>query len=249
MSIILKTQEEIQIMREGGKILAEILETLKKHTKAGIKTKELNSLAEELMRKFGVEASFKNYRGYPASICISVNDEVVHGIPGEREIKKSDIISIDCGVFYKGLHTDSAITILIPPVKPDIKKFVKAVQQALENGIAMAIPGNHVGDISNTIQKTVEKEGYSPVRNFIGHGVGKFVHEDPQIPNFGKKGKGPVLKPGMTLAIEPIINMGERYTKVLPDKWTAVTKDGSLCAQIEHTIVVTNKKPEILTRK
>lgn len=247
MSIILKTPEEIQVMHEGGKILAKILETLKTHTKAGVKTIELNNLAEELMREFGVEASFKNYRGYPASICTSVNEEVVHGIPGERELKEGDIISIDCGVFHKRLHTDAAITIFILPVAPEVKKFVKTVQQALENGIAEAIPGNHVGDISNAIQKTVEKEGYSPVRKFIGHGVGKFVHEDPQIPNFGKKGKGPVLKPGMTLAIEPIINMGKRYTKILSDKWTAVTVDGSLCAQIEHTVIVTNKKPEILT--
>ena len=248
MSIVLKTEAEIEKMRQGGRILGQILKTLAEKVEPGISTLELDQTAAELFQKFQVQASFKGYRGYPAHICTAVNEEIVHAIPrADKILKNGDILSIDAGVFHEGLHTDSAITIPIGEISPETQKFVRTTQKALDLAIETAKPGNTVGDIGHIIQKTVEKEGYSAVRNLTGHGIGAKLHEPPQVLNFGRPGQGTSLKPGMTLALEPIINQGQRYTKVLDDKWTIVTQDGSLSCQIEHTVVVTNNGAEILT--
>lgn len=244
----IKTPEEIAKMREGGLILAQILHELALATKIGIKTEELNLKADALMSKYDVAPSFKNYRRFPASICASVNEQVVHGIPGKRILQDGDILTIDCGVFHKGLHTDAAVTIMIGNVKPEVQSFVKTVQKSLEKAISVIKPGANVGDIGFTIQTLVESHGYSVVRDFTGHGVGRDLHEPPEICNFGKKGAGALLVPGMTLAIEPIIAMGKRFIDTLQDGWTTVTRDGLLACQVEHTVVVTPSGCEILTK-
>lgn len=245
--INIKTPAEIVAMRESGKILAEILHELALSTKIGVTTGDLNIKAEGLMSKFNVMPSFKGYHGYPASICTAVNEGVVHGIPGKYKFTDGDIVSIDCGVIHKSFHTDSAVTVMIGNVKPEVRTFVKTVQQSLEKGLDAIVPGAHVGDIGFAIQQWIESHRYSVVRDFIGHGVGKSLHEDPEVPNWGKKGKGPLLLPGMTIAIEPIIAMGGRYINVLSDGWTAVTRDSSPACQVEHTILVTPSGYEILT--
>lgn len=246
--IPIKTPDEIQAMREGGKILAQILHELAAAAKIGVRTEELNLKAEALMARYDVSPSFKGYRGFPAAICTSINEEVVHGIPGKRELKDGDIVKIDCGIMHKGLHTDASIAVLLGNVKPETRTFVNTIQKALEKGIAAAQPGAHVGDIGFAIQQMVEAHGYSPVREYIGHGVGRSLHEDPEIPNWGGKGKGSLLVPGMTLAIEPIIAMGKRFIDLKSDKWTAVTRDKMPACQIEHTIVITPSGYEVLTK-
>lgn len=248
MSIIIKSPEELAIMKNNGQILAIILESLKKAVQPGIKTEDLNMLAEELINKYHVQSSFKNYRGYPSYICTSLNEEVVHSIPSKRVIHSGDIISIDCGIFSDGFHVDATVVAYLEPLSPEIKKFLATVEQALQNAINIAIPGNKVGDISFSIESTVKKEGYSPVKELTGHGVGRTLHEPPPIPNFGKKNAGPALVPGMTIAIEPIVNFGERYIETLPDGWTIVTRDRSPSIQIEHTIAITKNGNEILTK-
>jgi methionyl aminopeptidase len=242
-----KTPEEIKSMREGGHILAEILHELAISTKIGMSTAELDVKAEALMGKYNVAPSFKHYHGYPASICTSINEGVVHGIPGKRTLNDGDIITIDCGVFHKGLHTDAAVTIMLGNVKPEVKKFVDTVQKSLEKAVGLIKPGVTVGDIGFAIQSLVESNGYSVVRDFTGHGVGRELHEPPEICNFGKKGKGALLVPGMTIAIEPIIAMGARFIDIMKDTWTAVTRDGSPACQVEHTLVVTPSGCEVLT--
>jgi methionyl aminopeptidase len=245
--IHIKTPEEIAAMREGGKILAEILHELALATKIGMRTEELNLKAEALMAKFNVAPSFKGYHGFPGVICTSVNEEVVHAIPGKRILQDGDIISIDGGVIHKGFHTDAAVTVMLGNVKPEIRTFVKTVQQSFEKGLAAIKPGAHIGDIGYAIQQWIESHGYSVVRDFIGHGVGRNLHEEPEVPNFGKKGKGPALIPGMVIAVEPIIAMGARFIDILGDKWTAVTRDSKPACQIEHTIAITLSGYEILT--
>lgn len=247
MNFNIKTQEEIKIMREGGQILAFILHTLATSAKIGMRTEELNLMAETLMAEKNVIPSFKGYKGYPAVICTSVNNEVVHSIPGKTTLRDGDIISIDCGIIHKGFHTDSAVTIMVGNVKPDVRKFVITVQQALEKGIDVVRPGIHVGDIGFAIQQWIESHGYSVIKDFVGHGIGKNLHEPPEIPNFGKKGKGQILVPGMTLAIEPIIAKGERFVDTKSDRWTAITRDGEVACQIEHTITVTPSGYDVLT--
>lgn len=244
----LKTPVQIAAMREGGKILAEILHELAVSIKPGMRTEELNIKAEAAMSRFNVDPSFKGYHGFPASICTCINEEIVHGIPGKRELSDGDIISIDCGIIYKGMHTDSAVAVMIGNVDPAVKKFVKITQLALEKAIAAVKPGNYIGDIGFAIQNLIESHGYSIIREYTGHGVGVALHESPEIPNCGKKGKGPLLVPGMTLAIEPIIGMGKRFSDVLKDDWTAVTRDGLPACQIEHTLVVTSSGCEVLTK-
>ncbi|MBI2464089.1 type I methionyl aminopeptidase [Candidatus Peregrinibacteria bacterium] len=243
----LKTQEEIAIMREGGKILARILHELAKKAQPGITTEMLDQEAEKLFTALKVKPSFKGYRGYPANICASVNEEIVHAIPGKRRLYEGDIITLDAGVLHKGFHTDSAVTVPVGTIKPEITTFLKIVESALYKAISIIRPGIKIGDLSELIQKTVEKKGYSAVRDLTGHGIGKTLHEPPMIPNFGKKNTGLSLIPGMTIAIEPIVNMGERFMKTLDDGWTIVTRDGSLSCQFEHTIVITTKGAEILT--
>lgn len=244
----IKTDEEIQAMREGGKILAKILHELALHVKSGMATEKLNTKAETMMAEYDVIPSFKGYRGFPTALCTSINEEIVHGIPGKRALKDGDILSIDCGVFYKGLHTDSAVTILVGNVAPDVREFVHAGQRALEKAFDVIRPGVYTGDIGFVIQHYVESHGYSIVRDFLGHGIGRSLHEKPEVPNFGKKGKGALLVPGMTIAIEPIIAMGNRFCKTLGDNWTAVTQDGKAACQIEHTILITPNGFEVLTK-
>ncbi len=252
MKVSLKSEQEIDIMREGGKILAEVLQVVADAVKPGITTGELDEIAEKEIRKRGAEPSFKNYSPtpgikYPASICISVNDEVIHGIPGDRKIQDGDIVGLDMGGKYKGYCTDMTETVMVGECDEEIKRLVRVTRDSLVAGIAQAKEGNKIGDIGFAIQKVAENAGFSVVRAFVGHGVGKSAHEPPEIPNYGKAGTGMVLRAGMTLAIEPMINMGDSEVEILDDEWTVVTVDGSLSAHFECTVVVTNGDPEILT--
>jgi len=244
----IKTASAIIAMREGGKILAKIVRELAHFAKAGMTTKALDREAERLMTEYDVIPSFKGYRGFPAVICTSVNEEIVHAIPGERVLMDGDLLKIDCGIIHRGLHTDHAVAVLIGTPSPEVRKFSGHVEQAMYKGIEQVKPGNKIGDIGSAVQHYVESQGYSIVRDFIGHGIGKNLHEPPEIPNYGKKGHGPALIPGMTICIEPIVAMGGRYAKTLPDGWTAVTQDGSFACQFEHTILVTENGHEILTK-
>lgn len=246
--IHIKTPEEIAKMREGGKILAEILHELALACRIGMRTEELNLMAETLIAKHNTAPSFKGYHGFPGVICTNINEEVVHAIPGKRTLKDGDIISIDGGVIHKGFHTDAAVTVLIGNVSPAVRTFVKTVQQSFEKALDSIKPGAHVGDIGYAVQHWIESHGYSVVHDFIGHGVGKNLHEPPEVPNWGRKGKGPALLPGMVIAIEPIIAMGARFVDIKPDKWTAVTRDSSHACQIEHTIAITSSGYEVLTQ-
>lgn len=246
--IQIKTADEIAAMREGGKILAEILHELATTARIGMTTRELNGRAEILMARNAVIPSFKGYRGYPAVICTSLNEEVVHSIPGNRAIRDGDILSIDCGIIYKNFHTDAAVAIMFGKVDPAVRKFVNTVQEALTSAIEAARPGAHVGDIGNIIYSHITSNGYSIVREFIGHGVGRSLHEPPEVPNEGKPGHGPALKPGMTLAIEPIVAMGKRFIDTKKDGWTAVTRDSQMACQIEHTVAITPAGCEVITK-
>ncbi len=248
MGIIIKSPREINLMRQAGRIVAQILGILVEAIKPGITTKKLDEIAEEEVKKYGAIPSFKGYRGFPASICTSVNEEVVHGIPGERVLKEGDIISLDFGAIYKGFHGDAAVTVGVGKISSEAERLIKTTQEALEAGIAAAREGAHLSDISAAIQFCAESNGFSPVREYVGHGIGREMHEAPQIPNFGPPGRGPVLKRGMTLALEPMLNAGDWHTKVLSDRWTVVTADGSLSAHFEHTIAITEGEAEILTK-
>ncbi|MGB9613637.1 MAG: type I methionyl aminopeptidase [Candidatus Margulisiibacteriota bacterium] len=234
-------------MRQAGRIAAEVLEELKKKVKVGITTKDLDKVAEELIRLKGAEPVFIGYRGYRHATCLSVNNEVVHGIPSERTLKDGDIISIDVGVKFDGYCGDTAATYPVGKVSSKVLKLLRVGKEALVAAIRQARWGNHLGDISYAIQRTAEKNGYSVVRDLYGHGLGRDLHEDPLVPNFGKAGEGPELKPGMVLAIEPMINMGGSKVKTLSDGWTVVTEDGSLSCHFEHTVLITERDPEILT--
>jgi len=246
--INIKTPEQIASQREGGRILAEILHELAICVQPGMKTEELNIKAQAAMSRFSVAPSFKGYKGYPAVVCVSVNEEVVHAIPGKRVINDGDILSIDCGVIFGGMHTDSAVTVLIGNVAPAIASFVRTVQRSFEKALDALQPGAHTGDIGFAVQQYIESHGYSVVRDFVGHGVGKNLHEEPEVANFGKKGKGALLVPGMVIAIEPIIAMGSRFVDILSDGWTAVTRDRKPACQVEHTIAITPSGYEVLTK-
>jgi methionyl aminopeptidase len=247
MGIIIKSPNEINIMRQAGRIVAAILAALTKEIRLGIDTGSLDAIAARMFQEYGARSSFKGYRGFPASICISVNEEVVHGQPGKRVLQEGDLISIDVGAIYNGFQGDAAITVGMGKISPEAKRLIDTARRCLEAGIAAAQEGAHLSDISAAIQFHAESAGFSPVREYVGHGIGRKMHEKPEIPNFGPPGKGPILKRGMTLALEPMINAGGWATKVLPDRWTVVTADGSLSAHFEHTIAVTNGVPEILT--
>ncbi len=247
--IILKSQQEIAKMAYAGRIVAEALEGLKSLVKPGITTIELDRFTEEFLRKKGAKPAFKGYRDYPSTICASINNQVVHGIPSDKVVLNSgDIISIDIGAVIDGFYGDAAITLPVGDISTEASRLLKITETALYEGIKMAIAGRRLSDISNAVQSCVEGNGYSVVRDFVGHGIGQSLHEEPQIPNFGRAGQGPRLKTGMTLAIEPMVNMGRWEIQILGDNWTAVTKDGSLSAHFEHTIVVTDDAPEILTK-
>lgn len=247
--IIIKSSEELKKIRKSCQIVARVIEELKIFLKEGLTTKQIELFIENLITKMQGFPAFKGYRGYPASACISLNEQVVHGIPSDKVfIKEGDIVSVDVGVIYDGFYGDAAYTYPVGRISEEAKRLLKVTEEALYKGIEQAKAGKRVGDISSAIQKHVESNGFSVVRAFVGHGVGRFLHEDPQIPNFGKEGMGPKLRKGMTLAIEPMVNAGTYEVKVLSDGWTAVTKDGSLSAHFEHTVVVTDNEPEILTK-
>lgn len=230
-------------------MVATVLEELKTYIKEGLTTKQIEQFIESLIFKMGGIPAFKGYRGYPASACISINEQVVHGIPSEKVfVKEGDIVSVDVGVLYENFYGDAAYTYPVGKITEEAKKLLEITEEALYKGIAEARIGNRIGDISNAIQRHVESHGFSVVRAFVGHGIGRSLHEEPQIPNFGTKGTGPKLKKGMTLAIEPMVNAGTHEVKILSDGWTAVTKDGCLSAHFEHTIAITENEPEILTK-
>lgn len=248
--IILKSEHEIEYIRQACKLTAETLQQLIAVAKPGVSTLELDQFAEEYIRSHGGEPSCKGYYGYPATICASINDEVVHGIPNaHRKLKNGDIISIDLVSSVNGYHGDSCVTIPIGKVKPQVMKLLKVTEESLFKGIEQAVVGNRVGDISHAVQTYCEKFGFGVVRDFVGHGLGREMHEDPQIPNYGPAGHGPLLKPGMVLCIEPMITMGTYEVQVLGDDWTAVTRDGKPATHFEHTVVVTENGPEILTMR
>ncbi len=246
--IIVKSKEEIRLIEKACKIAAGALEMLSQVIRPGIKTKELEDYAEAYIRAKGGIPAFKGYRGYPASICVSINNQVVHGIPSERVIKEGDIVSIDLGVVYEGYYGDAARSYAVEPVNERQRRLLEVAERALYIGIEKARPGNRVGDISAAIQNYVEKNGFSVVRAFVGHGVGRFLHEEPQVPNFGRPGRGPRLREGMTIAIEPMVNEGSPDVIILDDGWTAVTADGGYSAHFEHTVAITRDGAEILTK-
>jgi methionyl aminopeptidase len=248
MGIVIKSPREITIMREAGRIVAIILQRLAEEAKPGVTTAELDALCVEELAKHGAKASFKGYHGFPAHICTSVNEEVVHGIPDERVLKDGDILSLDAGTIFQGLQGDSAITVGVGEVSDKAQELMEATRGALHAGIEVAKPGGYLGDISAAIQHYAESRGFSVVRQYSGHGIGYQMHEDPSIPNFGEPGEGPVLKEGMTLALEPMLNVGGWETVVKDNQWTVVTADGSLSAHFEHTIAISDDGAEILTR-
>jgi len=244
---VLKSPEEIRTMHEGGKILARILKKVGCETRAGVNASYLNKLAELEIEKWGGEPAFKNYEGFPASLCVSINTEVVHAVPRGKIICSGDIVGLDLGLKYKNLYTDAAITVIVGKVSREIQQFVQDCRKALYLGIRQAKSGHHLGDISSTIQDFVEGKGYSVVKQLVGHGIGYQVHEEPRVPNYGQKGEGLLLQPGMTFCIEPMINIGEAQVKIKDDGHTFETMDGSLSAHFEHTVAITEKGCLVLT--
>jgi methionyl aminopeptidase len=235
-------------MREAGRILASVHEELEKALKPGMSTMDIDRLGEEMIRSYGCIPSFKDYNGYPASICVSVNDEVVHGIPSKKRIlHEGDIVSLDAGVIYHGYHSDAARTHAVGEISPEAAQLIRVTRESFFEGIKYAKAGNHLNDISSAIQAYAEKFGYGVVRDLVGHGIGSHLHEDPEVPNFAQKKKGILLRPGMTLAIEPMINMGRADVEWLDDDWTVVTDDGSLSAHYENTVLITEGEPELLS--
>lgn len=248
MPISIKSEREIQLMRESGKILASVMKELEDEISEGISTLDIDKKCYELIKKYGCTPSFLNYNGYPASICVSVNDQVVHGIPNKKKIlKNGDIVSLDCGVIYEGYHSDAARTLAVGEISDEAKRLIEVTRQSFFEGIKYAREGCHLYEISAAIQKYVEANGYSVVRDLVGHGIGRNLHEEPQIPNFALKRRGPVLKAGMTLAIEPMVNQGRYDVYWEDDDWTVVTADGSLSAHYENTVLITEGEPELLT--
>lgn len=248
MAVTIKSPREIELMREAGRILAKTHEELAKNLRPGMSTWDIDHMGEEIIRSYGCIPSFKNYNGYPASICVSVNDEVVHGIPHkEHFLDEGDIVSLDAGVIYKGYHSDAARTYGIGEIDDDAKKLIEVTRQSFFEGIKFAKAGNHLNDISAAIQKYAESFDFGVVRDLVGHGIGSHLHEDPEIPNFARKRKGILLQPGMTLAIEPMITEGSYEVVWLDDDWTVMTEDGGWAAHYENTILITEGEPEILS--
>ena len=245
---MLKNANQLARMRNAGRIVAETLALIREHAKPGVTTLELDRIAEKYIRAQGAIPAFKGYNGFPATLCTSVNEQVVHGIPGLRSLESGDIISIDCGALIEGYFGDAAVTLPIGEVSEDVQKLLRVTEESLLLGIAQANAGNRLYDVSNAIQTHVESNGFSVVRDYVGHGIGKAMHEDPQIPNFGKPGRGPRLEVGMALAIEPMVNMGTYEVQTLKDRWTVVTKDNRPSAHFEHTVAITENGLEILTR-
>lgn len=246
--IIIKSEDEIARMRKPNRIVAELLDHFQKLIHPGVTTKELDTKAEEFIRKRGGEPAFKGYHGYPATVCASINEEVVHGIPCGRRLKEGDIIGIDLGVVMDGFYGDAARTFAVGEIDAEAKRLMEVTEASLYKGISQAVAGNRLYDISHAVQQHVESAGFSVVRDFVGHGIGRQLHEDPQVPNYGPPNQGPKLEEGMALAIEPMVNEGTWQVKVLKDGWTVVTADGRRSAHFEHTIVITGNGPEILTK-
>ena len=234
-------------MKEGGRILAAIMEELKKQVKPGVTTRYLDKVAEDLVLKYRAKPSFRGYQGFPANLCTSVNQELVHCLPSDRKLKEGDIISLDFGILFKGFHTDMAITVPVGEVSPEVLRLIRVTKKALKRGIKKAKPGNTFGDIGNTIQRYVEGQGYNVVRDLCGHGIGKNLHEDPQIPNYGRRKSGPKIKVGMTFCIEPMVIVGDWHLKKAKDGYGYQTRDNSLCCHFEHTIAVTENDCQVLT--
>jgi len=251
--IAIKSRREIELMREIGHHTAEILLELRERAQPGVTTGELDEIAARALEKRGLNSPFLGYAPggvapYPAVLCASVNEVSVHGIPGARTLREGDIISLDFGVEYRGWHGDSAVTIAVGEVSPEARRLMETTHDALEKGIEQMVPGKRLSDIGHAVQCRAEREGYGVVRQFVGHGIGREMHEPPQVPNYGRPGRGPRLRAGMVLAIEPMVNVGSEKVRVLKDEWTAVTTDGSLSAHFEHTVLITDDGPEVLTR-
>jgi methionyl aminopeptidase len=248
--IILKSLQEIEKIRKASLVVADVLDHIRRMVRPGMSTQYLDEIAEQLILAAGAKPAFKGYRGYPKTLCTSINNEVIHGIPSKDVVlKQGDIISIDVGAISEGFYGDAAITLPVGVIAPAAEKLIRATEESLARGIAQAQPENHLYDISHAVQSYVESQGYSVVREFVGHGIGRNMHEDPQLPNFGDPGKGPKLRSGMVLAIEPMVNAGVSDTVVTEDNWTAITADGSLSAHFEHTIAIMPDGPWILTKK
>jgi methionyl aminopeptidase len=246
--IILKSKSEIEKMRVAGRIVAEALQELVRAVRPGVSTLELDALAERAIRARGAVPAFKGYRGFPKTLCVSINEQVVHGIPSKRRLKEGDIVGLDLGAKWDGYYGDAAVTIPVGSITPVAESLLATAREALYLGIKEISPGQHVSDISHTIQRYAEGQGYSVVRAFVGHGIGTALHEEPQVPNFGPPGRGPRLKVGMVLAIEPMVNIGDADVEIMDDGWTVITADGQLSAHFEHTVALTEAGPEILTR-
>jgi methionyl aminopeptidase len=244
---IIKTPKELALMRQSGRFLAEILAILREKVAIGMTTAELDIIAEQAIKDRKILPAFKGYRGFPACLCISINNEIVHGIPGPRVMQDGDVVSIDAGVIYRGYYSDSAITVVLGASTPEKDRLVATTRDGMMDGIAQAGPGARMGDVSAAVQKHADAVGLGVIRKYVGHGVGRSLHEEPAVPNFGTKGTGLVLRPGMCLAIEPMFTLGDYNTREMPDGWTVCTADGSLAAHWEHTIAVTDNGPEVLT--
>ncbi len=247
--ISLKTKHEIDLMARAGRLLASVLPPLAEACEPGVKTIELDEIADRLIRDGGAVPGFLGYNGFPRSMCVSINEEAVHGIPGNRKIKNGDLVSLDLGLVLEGFWADVGITVGVGDITPEGRRLIDVTRDALDIGISKAQPGGWLGDISSAIQTYVESQGFSVIRQFVGHGIGRNMHEDPQVPNFGRPGTPPRLKPGMTLAIEPMVNAGSYEVYMKPDGWTICTADGSLSAYFEHTVAITESGPIVLTRE
>ena len=245
--VVIKTSDDLARMRVSNRLAARVRDEVAKWIRPGVTTREIGAYAADLIRQAGGQCAFLGYRGFPGTICISVNDEVVHGIPGPRRVEIGDIVSLDIGVLINGFFGDTATTVMVGVTDPGWIRLVRVAQQALHAGVEKAVCGNRVSDISYAVQSTVEKAGFTVVRDFVGHGIGRELHEDPQVPNYGKPGKGVLLRTGMTLAIEPMVNMGKASVKVMEDGWTVRTRDRKPSAHFEHTVAISNAGPEILT--
>ena len=246
--ITIKSPQEMQAMRRAGKIVGATLSVLREALRPDMKTRDLDAIANREIRRLGGKPAFKGYRGFPATICTSVNEEIVHGIPGGRTIKEGDLVKMDVGAVVDGFIGDAAMTVGAGEISDEARELIEVTRLALEEGIKASVEGARVGDIGEAIQTFAESKGYSVVREYVGHGIGRFLHEEPQVPNYGPPGRGPLLRQGMTIAIEPMVNIGDWHTRLLDDQWTVVTADGTLSAHFEHTIAITDAGPEVLTR-
>jgi methionyl aminopeptidase len=248
--IVLKSPREIELMRRAGRVLADVMDHLESTVRAGMSTLEIDEEVEAFLSRRGARSAFKGYRGFPATVCVSINEEVVHGIPSpHRRLKEGDIVGLDLGCVVDGYYADCAFTLAIGEVPAPVRRLLEVTRESLERAIEQCRPGRRLGDVSHAVQRHVEAHGFSVVRAFVGHGIGRALHEEPQVPNFGEPGRGPLLRPGMVLAIEPMVTMGGWEVQILEDGWTAVTRDGSLAAHFEHTVAVTEAGPDVLTRR